>query len=1251
MRNITKLLTLVVLCLVGMQGNAQNVTISPQTGKLIAALTSGNEEGFAKGWSSLWRHEQLPISFSVSDESDLTLGGEIANPAGNINVYNGNLVVAGGTESHLYCVLSLPKGYKITAYKMVLLNNLNSKSDIQGLETGSVTKRMYETDNTFNTGSYKARTNSMSGTDSNDEFVIERNNIDANQLYFILNGGNSSSFYAVTIKSFEVWFSAEGTFNANINNDNGRGVARSVVTSQFTTSKIDIGAVQRRTKDGKTYFAYSYENVRDLPAYNWIYQENAVIDGEGNQKHNGKPEEGDETKTIYPVTVNNQNLLAFGNNTYYAESPVEVKTLSGLTAPMGYRIVGAVFTPIAGVKTSQGSVTIPSGYKISFRYNYTTYYLTMNGSSLSVSTNDDNNIWQYDSETGGLYYGSGDDKRYLSCEGDDESTRALSTSAVPPSSDPNDPGYYDLILFEHDGNTYIGWDSDNPDNRWYLRMWREQTGGSWMNPTYTTYASVSKGNTNNAVNVAIGESQTVPLPTFDPGSYTLEVYGTDKDTPAQTVPINGSTEPVELNNLNNDAVKFKISGLAEGKMALLSVTLKLQFLNPYIDNMDIVCHDPSDQFTLTQTFTANDFRVAGGSFTFYVPTSKKDKLLNISFSDLYSKYGDDTYDHVPNTNPGNSRYNFVKSQHYDAFTSDNIYNNTTEAASDTHESVRIAVKNAQGEVVGENVRTKVSKAGNIRFKFNNAEDLTNTSTNTGVKYLEETPFTLANYIGSDDPDGSTTKGNFIDCQLKANSTTQNSGTYYVFTTDETRYNIAPTTAWQHRYYAFYRMEIELEADDFEAMVTPTKVYNNTFTDTEDQDDPNPMWGVKFVTNKKINVDDGNGGTKQTYGYLTTTQVYNSIASLENSTDAIKANQVLYVDCSELLSVPELGEKKMQDILKDFGKNILVYLPLNTTSTENNVAFMTKSGSFRAGGNIVLTDKQPFFAPYDIQVDDANYATYTRLITTPKYGQVQNATLMLPFGLSIDGTGKHTNEDGSGTFTINELKAAQDKVEPQGSDVDYGISYFGPITPNDEGQSEANVPYMVKVDEDSFESIEGENFSFVATQKGAKIAKTPAANFVQRLEGVKTMGDVTFINEATYSGKTYPRTANVFYFAKNMFLNIHTLVDYKPTLYVYPFRSVYTYEGNLANKLNWLEISYDEDVADGIKPMSMPANADLMIRSGNGMLEMEALRGQTVTVRSLAGTTVNTVSLNAGDSKTINLPSGVYIVNNVKIIVK
>ena len=62
--DLSGILVMLWICLASMHGlkaSGQNVTISPSSGNLIAGLTYTGEVGFEQGWSSLWRHNQLPL--------------------------------------------------------------------------------------------------------------------------------------------------------------------------------------------------------------------------------------------------------------------------------------------------------------------------------------------------------------------------------------------------------------------------------------------------------------------------------------------------------------------------------------------------------------------------------------------------------------------------------------------------------------------------------------------------------------------------------------------------------------------------------------------------------------------------------------------------------------------------------------------------------------------------------------------------------------------------------------------------------------------------------------------------------------------------------------------------------------------------------------------------------------------------------------------------------------------------------------
>lgn len=115
MRKILALFIGIWICQLNVtQAVAQNVTISPTTGKLVAGLTYDGELGFQNGWSSLWRHEQLPLTLTVSDKADISESGVLTDPAGDIilDTSQGKYVVVSGQPltTELHMCISLPKG-------------------------------------------------------------------------------------------------------------------------------------------------------------------------------------------------------------------------------------------------------------------------------------------------------------------------------------------------------------------------------------------------------------------------------------------------------------------------------------------------------------------------------------------------------------------------------------------------------------------------------------------------------------------------------------------------------------------------------------------------------------------------------------------------------------------------------------------------------------------------------------------------------------------------------------------------------------------------------------------------------------------------------------------------------------------------------------------------------------------------------------------------------------------------------------
>ena len=1183
------IMLLFLLCLYG-HTQAQNVTISPKTGKLMAALTEDNEIGFEKGWSSLWRHEQIPLSLTVADYPDLTPGGELLRPAGNIAIHNDELILVGGRKYNLFMEVSLPKGYRITSYTLILKNNLNGQL-IKGMNFGNVTKQLYETNEKFELNKAKATSGEISGyNESNKEYKISRTSNASgdmgNQLYFCFDKRGVDEFFGVTIKYFEIHFTAEGDFTEHVVPVSVGAIPNPVSYYEmpFTTSKLDIGPIQPRTKNGKTFYSYDYNNVKDLTANMIIYQKDAV-DG------NKQAADVAPNKHISAFVMDGKTHFGLGNDTYFIETPTTAKTAHGENLLLGYRIVGAKFNCGYAKDRNFEEFTVHNSYW------GTTYYLNANGET------------KHDAEQPAKWFI--DDYGYMRTGGKylkvDNSGKISVTSNKEEAS---------VVTRKDNGNILYG------DK--YLRLSRSKREiifGSSSNH------AISADNTGTNVIFSYG------------APYTLKVYDKTGKEIIQEIVINNAdaTGTYELKNLNNDAVKFEVTGLTgDDTKAVISVDVTMQALNPFIHSIDIVCHDWQDVSKMTQTFTANDFSVRGGKFTFYVPKdfSIKDGVqqkCKFTFENLYSRYGDNTYyTGTPKERNGNARYVFIESPYDQAFKG--LYDPTYNPDADYNDKVQALV------------------SGTKPFRFNNADELGNENTGSPTKYFKEFPFTKTAYAATPD-------AKFKELELMKDG----SEVRYLFTADETRYNISPATATEHRSHAYYVMDIQLIIKEYKPKFTWTKIYTSTCYDENGKDVEKPQYGLELGTTE---VDEDSK-----MGYLTIEQINNI---LQNKTDELgaeegeprpadieKLDQVLYVDASDLKTVvykkaAEGAKDDLDNTMSLLGKNALFYLPENLAPAKDNFATKTSSGEFRACKDIVLTDKKPFYAPYDIRVDAAQTATYTRKITVPKNGKVAFASVMLPFALNVQ-DGVHTNADGLCKFRLSTMNESNCITLEQGeatSPKDYKAkANFVPVTGT---STEANKPYMVEV----LTAPTDATISFIASQKGSTVVTSKTMDDESYLfKGETANGkigpyDVSFTNYGSYSGKKIDKNKKIFYFSGNMYLCSKNLRPGLNWLYVYPFRAFYEYTGGAdAKDLNGMSINYDDSEGETTGIEYLQTRPDLAIQAGNGTITFAATVDSKVNIYTVTGTLASSVNVKAGSTETINVPAGMYVINGVKVIVK
>lgn len=1263
-KHVVPLAMLLLMLLAGTNATAQNVTVRTSNGSTIAAVKGEGVEDafFSMGGFALWKHNQLNLTMTTADSDGATMSssGQFTNPANNIFKSTGEALQLGrGRNTDCYLAFSLPKGYRFTGYEIVFRRNINLGNGSKGNASFGETTSSWDwySNDTHKTG-MKFSTSAARQTIKRESDEME------NVLYFKLTNDQNSAYWDshnnyiegddtrafITLESIELRFTAEADFTPVI--PGGSFLNRTAVDIPFSTSCVDLGPIEERFYNENTRVSYSYNNVKDLMANLTLYEEGSHTTDNNFDGTHGEVVAYNDNGTIssqgdfFKVGKAAAEGETAKEQIYYIETPtyLELNNNARTKNPIGYRIVGAEIKYKYGTKQPAHQETVTkekrtekqydtfsiSGTVDLWSFDYwdwthignTTYYLT---STAGMSTDEKKKaIWFMDED--GYIRLANNPEMYLKNKTIDRTDNRLAVVSKTDS-----PAKYAInssgqITIKSNSNLYLCLQTESEEHWWNTHITKVNY-FQMINKGSTKATRAMTGN-KVTVNIFETESEIIDFPAFNPSEFTVKLYDKTGKTVYDSKKVTSETKDgsLKITGLNNDAVKIGVTGVG-----LIQGVLTIQALDPYIDQLEVVCQDKQENaIRMTLPFEANDFSVNGGEFYFYLPQGCIDHKVAITYENLWSHYADETYE--GGSAEHNSRFSFVNSDHYNQFTGDNIYNNRTEAAADK-------------ETVKE--RQIVATIGTAPFRFNNADEVGESG---GT--LTEYPFTKAKY------EASPNNGSFSNMEFSVSSSDQHS-TAYVFTTDETRYNIAPTTATQHRSYAFYKMIVHVQSAAYTPKVEIVKVYDATNYDDGTNIHANkPFYGAVVTApyGTSPNIKPGFASDKQIEDAIDKV-ITNKKDDFSHTDIPESAKQILYLDLTGLGGYFTDAQASMT--LNNYkntklGTNALVFFPKGVTTKDNNFAFVTEGGSLRAANDIVLTDKQPFFSPYDIQVSSTNYASYSRMVTVPKNGQVQNATVLLPFTVSVK-NGVHTNEDGKCSFTMNTMRSNQNMQLNGESDIDYGVAYFAPVTGE---KTEANKPYMVKVSSWDESTEDAGQFSFIVKEKASSIVATPKNGSLgqtlfggESVKGTFEKVNYTFTNQGTYSGKTFPRTDKIFYFANNKYLNLESLI--KPTLYVYPFRSVYQYSTSVTptKLLMSFSVSYDEpqDNTTGISERHAPA--DLLIQAGNGTLTITATREQNVDIRSMSGMRVNLINMNVGETKTVHLPAGVYIVNNAKIIVK
>lgn len=892
---------------------------------------------------------------------------------------------------------------------------------------------------------------------------------------------------------------------------------------------------------------------------------------------------------ISSVYYNGQfTFVGLKNNTYWLEAPTDAITQNGKRTPVGYRIVGARL------------LYANNAHSIGFKKGDNIYITDGNGNYMnsSLEFTPTKVEWTYGAD-GKVSTKSGKKTYYL--------RHYTGSFLFPTISLRTTTKAEQASVYNTKGlNLFYG----SVENAYIISY--DASGN----------AVYDKDPKNNAVVVNAN-----PTPETSTG-FTIKLYDKTGEKVEQQAKVDANhvEGALVLEKINNDAIKLQIEGLEEGQEAFVCFQVQLEALNPYIDKMDITCTQPSGEQALKKQYLADDFTIGtDGKVDFGVPSNFGTTNLRFAFDGLHSKSADETY---PAGQVGEySRYHFVKSEYYDLI-GENLQAHRSEAADydDCTKKIRVDV------------------AGDKAFRCNNSDKFKAGTTGSETFYYEEYRYTNAAY----DTQGGQWK------EMVANSG-DDYVKRYIVVCDETRYNIAPTTTPRHAIYAYYSTDLKLTTVNYTPEITYTKVYDDAVIPTG----PDKNYYVGATLRLK---DEAGSLLPEGTGYAFTKQIIDQINAdiAAHKTNApVDADHILYFDASKinslLFSSNNAAWGQLEDLKRDLGMNALIFLPTGVTDNHDNVATKSLSGDdFIAENNIVLEDQWPFFSPYDIRINAANEVSYKRFVAnnndTKKW-----VSIVLPFTVAVDTeTGQYINEDDKCDFTFFKMNTtdAFSKPNPSGifTDID---AHFSPCT--GVSTTQPNDAYIVRIDRAEMTEKEAK-LMFILRQRGSTIVKTPKG---RTIKGAASSGTINGQNmdltpQATFSGAEVDRTKGIFYFNKDKFVSSLAL-NMSNTVKVLPFRSYYDCTGTVTGKRNirYINISLEPNNAttDIQEVTSKTTNAGFVFSSQAGQLTVKATKDLRVNVRNVSGQTIDVKALKTGESHSVKLPSGIYVVNGTKVLVR
>lgn len=733
---------------------------------------------------------------------------------------------------------------------------------------------------------------------------------------------------------------------------------------------------------------------------------------------------------------------------------------------------------------------------------------------------------------------------------------------------------------------------NNNISRYYLRY-------SGSNLGVTTSTSGSSGRIKNPFTQVIAAAgQTLPAST-----YTATVYGTDANTPVEVYEISPENDEVSipLNNLNNDAVKFKIDGLTGNEVGIFRVSIDVLMLDPFVQTIETAHVEDGNTISAVSSSSMNLKFNNGETIVVPIPGTSggdADQLYQLAFRNAFNE---NRSVNVSETPSGNGLSN--------CYLIDSPY-----------------------ELNGTGSYIEADKAGTTVLDFTNIKDVKAGK----ASRLQDNEFNK-------------TEAGYEEIWLKNGETK----TVYIYAADVPTYLVILESRRkvEHIAYCYYQAKVmpyiveevpDLEVADvndivvFRSTLKGANNKNGAIAKDGSPDKQHYFFGIKVKAKKK-----NQSSTEEVKGILTSEQIINAVKDLLiiNFKDHLYADDdpfrtILYLDMSELTAVSD-ADGLWDDFRSKTADNCLYFMPPSFSQQAQNVVAGGADGKGEAVGDIVIYDQQPFFTPYSFKTG-THTVTYERTGTNGKEA-TQNTTIMLPFDipLSADGhlkTYSNQVDKNMRFYHMTELGEEDDEVNTNTKVYQFTAE---PVTT---GVASANTPYHIVSHQ-----LSG-NSSYKIQLTGATFMPSPKT-------GVASVSNGTLTGYGSYNGVAVDMSDDILYFSKDYFWSSSTLAP-GSTVKILPYRAYY--KTNTPTTAKQIAVFFKDlgeeepGLSTGITD-SKVSGFRLVPQHGSILVTTNA--DTSLKIYDLAGRRILDEHLAVGATRQYAISAGIYIVNGKKIYVE